>query len=57
MAQSIIRRAKRLAKKKAHLSFSERVTESIRTGTPIKRVEYELVDDIKNRHLVAKEVV
>ncbi len=47
---------KREAKKKQHLTFSERVTESIRTGKPIPRIEYEVEGAPKDRHLVAREV-
>jgi hypothetical protein len=58
MAQSYLRRMKREAKQKQHLTFSERVTESIRTGTPIKSVEFEVAGGTSaTRHLIAKEVV
>jgi hypothetical protein len=56
MAQSYLRRLKREAKKKQHLTFSERITESIRTGKPVTRVEYEVEGGPKDRHLVAREV-
>ncbi len=56
MTQSPLRRLKRQAKKKQHLTFAERVTESIRTGKPITRVEYDVIDDKGRKKLKAKEV-
>ncbi len=56
MAQSYLRRLKRAAKKKQHLTFSERVMESIRTGKPITRVKFEVDDSSLTKQLIAKEV-
>ncbi len=40
--QSVIRKLKRKAMKEAGLTFADRVTESIRTGKPVAKVEYKV---------------
>jgi len=51
--QSNRRRVKRDAMHKYHLTFSQRLTESIRTGKPIADVRFESSDDRKN--VICKE--